>query len=644
MLCDCRATLALNAEKLVLPVVPSVLARVSEPESAVPAFAQRAKSARLDHALIACCGDPSSLEKVFKGADNDCASTRLHFLNLRASCFDPHPDTDKAHAKATRLLRAATACAEAGTEHVYQPLAAGERIVVAGEPSQARKIADRLLAIGRPLFILPRSEDDISGEKWVGKIIGVKGRLGDFCVTVEQTEGTQTAIREIKADQVLLLTEDAGSAVKARTGCHIMARPSDADLESLLERVGDLRGEFLKTVQVAYHAELCAGGNADREACGACVVACPYEAISRDPENHLRMKVDQMACEGCGACASACPTSALAFTDPSSREIYTRMGALLTPNPSGDDDRSAILFHCSEHGRRLLDEAGRRPLHYAANLLPIEVPCLRFVSEANILAAFRMGAAGVAVLGCDTCRHGKRELLHQQLDLSMLTLDAFGLGAGRIEFFVAGDGKQEEAIEQLTRFAERVTPSGIRWDGKPLSLSANREVVADALSTFIRHTGREPAPRPLGERNSYAAAAVNAAGCTLCRSCVNVCPTHAFKVDEQDHSLRFQQISCVACGLCEAICPEHVITLRREMRFDRQALEYRTVVEDSMIACLRCGKPYINKRALETVEARVFALPALIEAFSGSRRNFLRMCPDCRAVAAMLEVEKGWKP
>ena len=33
-------------------------------------------------------------------------------------------------------------------------------------------------------------------------------------------------------------------------------------------------------------------------------------------------------------------------------------------------------------------------------MLPIEVPCLRYVSESNMLAALSLGAAGVGLLGC----------------------------------------------------------------------------------------------------------------------------------------------------------------------------------------------------------------------------------------------------
>ena len=66
--------------------------------------------------------------------------------------------------------------------------------------------------------------------------------------------------------------------------------------------------------------------------------------------------------------------------------------------------------------------------------------------------------------------------------------------------------------------------------------------------------------------------------------------------------------------------------------------------EDEMIACTQCQKPYINRKALETIEAKLFGIESLQNTFSGNRQNILRMCPDCRAVTAMLEVDQGWEP
>jgi ferredoxin len=283
-------------------------------------------------------------------------------------------------------------------------------------------------------------------------------------------------------------------------------------------------------------------------------------------------------------------------------------------------------------------------LPYPANVLPVEVPCLRYVSEANMLAAFRLGAAGVGLLGCENCPHGERELLRQKSDFCRVTLDAFDMGRERLCLVTANDHTAPQAIEALSRFAETLERAPIRWDGKRLPQRNNREVIADAITVFMDQTGREPGRMTLEASQPFAFADVRAAGCTMCRSCVNVCPTHALSLDENNQALQFKAISCVACGLCEKICPEKVITLRHEIFFARDALEYQTLVQDDMVSCVKCGTPYINRRALETVEARLLSLESLLDTFSGKRRDLLRMCPDCRTVVAMLEVEKGWKP
>jgi len=164
------------------------------------------------------------------------------------------------------------------------------------------------------------------------------------------------------------------------------------------------------------------------------------------------------------------------------------------------------------------------------------------------------------------------------------------------------------------------------------------------MTDFLEQTNKEPGGVKLSSNQPFALAEVEESGCTLCRSCANVCPTNAFKFEEDGNSLHFKHINCVGCGLCEQVCPENVITLRGELFLEKQALEYMIVAEDEMIACAKCGKPYINRRALEAVESKLFEIESLKNTFSGNRKNILRMCPDCRTVEAMMEVEKGWEP
>ncbi|HWO42318.1 MAG TPA: 4Fe-4S dicluster domain-containing protein [Candidatus Eisenbacteria bacterium] len=647
-LCNCRGSIPLDLERLVLPTAPSVLSVVDDPGVIVHEVAGRAPEHRPDRVMICCCAEPSFFHQAFETAA--AAVPKFHFLDLKQTCFAVHGEAGAAHEKATRLLRAAVRAAELTVPPPsFNPLTVGARVLIATDSPSGKRLAEKIADEWTPIVAIPPDASDfevpVSGRCVRGRVAEINGRLGSFQVAIEAGAPSRTRRVEVQADQVVIVFEQETPSFRRRTGLHLLAHPTEADLDRIAERMRDLRGEFLKPVHVTYDAAVCAGGTANQEACGVCITACPYEAVSRDPENHLRMKVDHMACEGCGACVSACPTSALRFTEPSPEEIYARLGALLQTRPNGDgDDALAIVFHCGEQGRRALDEAGRNSIAYPARLLPIEVPCLRYVSEANMLAAFALGAAGVALLGCEQCQHGERALLYDKIDFCNSTLEAFGLGAARLSLVTAGADTSAEAIAALTKFGETLNPTPIPRDRKAPLDRDNRQVIADAIRTLIDASAREPGRRPVARSQPFAFAEVKASGCTMCRSCVNVCPTHAFRLDEGSQSLEFKHISCIACGLCEGICPENVITLRPEIHFNRDALTYKTVVQDRMVDCVKCGKPYINQRALDAVEARVFSLESLLDTFSGARRNLLRMCPDCRGAVAMLEVEKGWKP
>jgi ferredoxin len=268
--------------------------------------------------------------------------------------------------------------------------------------------------------------------------------------------------------------------------------------------------------------------------------------------------------------------------------------------------------------------------------------CLRHVSEANILAAFGRGAAGVALLGCDTCPHGERQLVVEKLELATIILDAFGLGAERVHLITGGPEEILGAVDQL---AQAAVPSPVRWgDWEGGSSGLNRETITDAIKALIAATGREPGRVPLPPTAPFAFPDVRVSGCTLCRTCVNVCPTHAFRYLERTQTLELKQVACVNCGLCATACPEAVITLKPELYLDRTALEYTVVVQDETLKCTKCGVPFGNKRAVEVIEAKVFGMEKFLDTFAGERRSLLRMCPNCRAAAAAFEMQKGWDP
>jgi ferredoxin len=259
-----------------------------------------------------------------------------------------------------------------------------------------------------------------------------------------------------------------------------------------------------------------------------------------------------------------------------------------------------------------------------------------------MLAAFRMGAGGVALVGCESCPHGGRELLSQKVALARSVLDAFGVGGHRIHLIVGEESRS--MLEALGRFATGLGPAPIRWEGRSALPTDNREVIAEAIRAFIDATGREPGRVSVPETQPFAFPEVRVADCTMSRACVNVCPTHAWKFEEEKQTLELRQIACVNCGLCVTACPEHAIALRPELSLDRSGLDWQVIIRDEMVKCVKCGKPFINRKALQAVEAKVFSIESIVDTFAGSRRNLLRMCPNCRAVAAVLEMEKGWEP
>ncbi len=697
-LCSCNETLPVDPKRIGAYLGlerPALFARLPRDEiHSLVAFVNRE---RFDRVAVACCGAPERFREAIAAAGGE--PNRLLVVNLKEQCFWPHLPGAEADAKAARLLRAGMRRAESAPSIPEVAVKVGQTVLIATDLPTGLHLARRLAEVARPVLVLDERSAALDPEfihplpwkaNW-GKVTGVEGTLGDFRVTVERTQPISleaciycrrcipvchtSAISEglrlrqelcdqcgdclkacehvgairiprqeketIRADQVVVVASNGAPEVSPRTGYHVLRSPSEGDVDAVAWKVFSLLGEFRKPAYVIYDAGTCAGGSADRQSCGLCIEVCPYRAISRNPKNPLRVLVDAQACEGCGACVAACPTSSLTFTDPTPNEFSLRLRALLGPLQGRGPDPLVIAFHCPEKGAATLADAGRLRWPYPASVLPVPMACLRHVAEADVLAAFRLGAAGVALLGCDSCPHGEREHLFDRLGLARTILEAFGLGGDRIHLIT---GEPRDMVEAVERFARALPPSPVPWDGRDGGAGGKREVIAEAIRAFIAATGREPGRTPVPPAASFAHPDVRVGGCTVCRSCVNVCPTHAFRYRDATQTFELRQIACVNCGLCATACPESVITLKPEMFLDRGALEYQVLVQDETLRCSKCGTPFGSRRAVEVIEARVLGMADLLDTFAGARRDLLRMCPNCRAVAAVLEMQKGWEP
>jgi ferredoxin len=110
-----------------------------------------------------------------------------------------------------------------------------------------------------------------------------------------------------------------------------------------------------------------------------------------------------------------------------------------------------------------------------------------------------------------------------------------------------------------------------------------------------------------------------AEGCTLCGACVNVCPTDAPSI--RDDELRLVSALCIACGICAEKCPEKVITVNAAA--DSKPYEARAVFRDQPARCHTCGKeqPYTEAMAQRLVQRLKDA---------GLPYDHVYLCEECR--------------
>ncbi|HYA01330.1 MAG TPA: FAD-dependent oxidoreductase [Candidatus Binatia bacterium] len=140
--------------------------------------------------------------------------------------------------------------------------------------------------------------------------------------------------------------------------------------------------------------------------CGACVAACPFDAIrlaEREPgeqrPDSVRADaplatVDAETCRGCGICAASCPELAIAHP-LDDRTLMMRLETLID-----GAEHPVVGFACAECAGAALSLGGRRRDRYPENVRLIELPCLGRLSALHLVEAVRLGAEGIFLAGC----------------------------------------------------------------------------------------------------------------------------------------------------------------------------------------------------------------------------------------------------
>ena len=289
-----------------------------------------------------------------------------------------------------------------------------------------------------------------------------------------------------------------------------------------------------------------------------------------------------------------------------------------------------VLFHDAGHGGELIDALARHGDGLPANALPVEVNEVTQIGLEAVAAAFAYGASAVRFLVRARPRHDITGL-GKTIALAEPILSGLGFAGARVATIETDDpdalGSALRAIEPMDGAAKPATfaAAGLKRDVVRLAL---RELHAAA-----------PAPVDivaLPQGAPFGTVEVNVEGCTLCLSCVAVCPTGALSDDPEKPMLRFAEDACVQCGLCQATCPEKVIALKPQIDFRAATASSRIIKQEEPFDCIRCGKPFGVKSSVERVAAKLEGRHWMFKD-SKARLDVIKMCADCRAAAMMEE-------
>jgi len=195
------------------------------------------------------------------------------------------------------------------------------------------------------------------------------------------------------------------------------------------------RNGFEKDMDIAYVKEDYCDG------CELCVEACPYDAIEMMKVEGEKAKVGSVArineilCDRCGSCASRCPTGAVQLHRYTDDQVLGQISKLLSKYDA-DFSPMIVAFCCDECGYATVDLAGMGRVTYPANVLPIRVPCLGWVSLYQIFRALEYGADGILLVGCmpNNCQHLKGDVYAERVvTFAQDILDEIGLDRNRLK-------------------------------------------------------------------------------------------------------------------------------------------------------------------------------------------------------------------
>lgn len=616
ILCDCSGSQMLDREGLEQATGLSC----SRLHSALctAEIDRAAKAIEAGDALICCRQEARIFEDL--AADLGVDPPPLVDLRDRAGWSD---DLASKLPKMTALIAEAnlTAVPEKTVDVVSEGLC-----LIVGAADAVLPAAERLAPVLGVTVLLTDGGDppeDRSYDAIRGRIVQARGALGRFELRIDALQEVEPGGRgtlrwsaprdggQTRCDIILDLggTTPLFPAPDKREG-YLRADPGS--LTAVADAVfaaAQLVGTFEKPLYVALEPLLCAHSRAEQTGCTKCLDICPTGAILPEGD-HVR--IDPMVCAGCGACAARCPSGAISYDAPPPDMTFRRIETLASAYLRAGGTAPRLLVHDREHGAQMIRLAARHGRGLPADVIPLEVGALAGFGHAEILAALASGFVEVAVL---MSPRTERDAPDQEVPLAQAMA-----GDGRVRML---DPDEPDALCEALRVAETAAP---RRD-PVLPMGSRRQVAR--LSARALNPSAEILPLPAAA--PYGAVLVDKEACTLCLSCVSLCPSGALMDNPDLPQLRFQEDACLQCGICATICPEQAITLEPRMNLTDSALSQVVLNEEEPFACVECGTLFGVKSTIERISEKLAGKHYMFASSDAAR--MIQMCEACRIKA-----------
>lgn len=461
--------------------------------------------------------------------------------------------------------------------------------------------------------------------------IEVSGWLGAFDVHWRDA-GRGVLRRNGRFDLVLDLSPEPLIQTHQKPHGYVAPGAGEADIAAAIGALAQMIGEFEKPKYFRYKERLCAHSRNGQTGCSACVDICSAQAIASAGD---LVRVNPYLCAGCGACTTVCPTGALAYAYPGAPYTGERLRSVLAHYAREGGLDPVILFHGAGQGSALVSMLHAHSEGRQGGLPSRVIPmALHHVAATGIdiwLSAVAYGASGIAVLVTDAEAPQYAGALEDQMGIAQEILS--GLGYAGAHFQLVRAATPEQLGAALASAPAGVAPA----QAATFHVAQEKRNALDmALDHLLRHATLKPLHVPLPPRAPFGAIAVDKASCTLCMSCVGVCPSSALMDSDNAPQLRFVEKNCVQCGLCANACPEDAISLLPRMSFADTWNKAVLLNETEPFCCIRCSKPFGTVLMIQSMLGKL----AQHSAFQGNLER-IRMCGDCRVIDMMQSQAPG---